>query len=115
MARAGDGQPRSEARRRSVIMRFRVSDDEHARIRAAVAAGRHAGMADYLRARALQGGPRALPASRLIGGLGQVAGRLAAITRIVEARGLDAIATEAREAEAALADCLLDVMAEQAE
>lgn len=114
MAMAGDGRPRSEARQRTVVLRLRVSDEEHARIRAAAAAGRHASTASFLRACALRGGPRPVPASRLVGGLGLIAGRLAAMARMAEQNGTAAIAAEAKEAEAALADCLRDVMAEDA-
>ncbi|MEE2860076.1 MAG: plasmid mobilization protein [Paracoccus sp. (in: a-proteobacteria)] len=114
MARAGDGRPRSAARQRTVVLRFRVSDEEHGRIRAAAAAGRHANTAAYLRACALHAGPRPVPAARLVGGLGLIAGRLAAITRLAERGGMAAIIAEANEAEAALAACLRDVMAEDA-
>lgn len=114
MATAGDGRPRSGARQRTVVLRLRVSDEEHARIRAAAAAGRHPNTAAYLRACALRGGHCPAPASRLVGGLGLIAGRLAAITRMAEQNGMAAIAAEAKEAEAALADCLRDVMAEDA-
>lgn len=115
MAMAGDGRPRSAARQRAVVMRFRVSDEEHARICAAASAGSHANTAAYMRACALRGGPGRVPESRLIGGFGLIAGRLAAMTRMAEQHGMAAIAAEAKEAEAALADCLRDVMAEDAE
>lgn len=114
MATAGDGRPRSEARQRTVVLRFRVSDDEHTRIRAAAAAGRHANTAAYLRACALHGGRRPAQASRVVGGLGLIAGRLTAITRMAEQGGMAAIVAEASEAEAALADSLRDVLAEDA-
>jgi len=112
MATAGDGRPRSEARQRTVVMRFRVSDEEHARICAAASAGSHANTAAYLRACALRGAHGRAPASRLVGGLGLIAGRLAAITRMAKQGGMAAIVAEANEAEAALADSLRDVLTE---
>lgn len=114
MATAGDGKRRSDARQRTMVLRFRVSDEEHARIRTAASAGRHANTAAYLRACALRDGPCPASASRLVGGLGLIAGRLAAITRMAEQGGMAAIVAEASEAEAALADSLRDVLAEDA-
>lgn len=84
MAKAGDGVPRSAARKREKIIRVRVNDEEHARFCAATRRGAHRSLASFLRDAGLRiaSGP-AVPPS-IIGELGIIGGELSEFAELAE-------------------------------
>ena len=76
MARAGDGAPRSSARRTTAMISLRLTEDERGAVQRKADAAGYASVSEFVRDRILRDGSMSLADVRMIGNLARIGGWL---------------------------------------
>ncbi|WP_158644692.1 plasmid mobilization protein [Paracoccus jeotgali] len=87
MARAGDGQPRSNRRRSTAMISLRVTERERATARRLAEAQGYDSVSAWIRDRVLHGDATPQAQARVVGSLGRIGGWLNEAAQALEAAG----------------------------